>query len=263
LATPCTFNPEAYFLYEKLIAANGLHLKYAFIELQVLHKIADENLKSHRNYYWHNLRYLMFAISYIGNSNYRLHHKIDLIKVYLISYLNKFLIYSQYKALFDHKDDRTYEFLGKDKNGFFSLNEHMEYLGGNSTFHKRSAAFKSNRGILREKILKSEKSFSKHNYETFLNPVHLRMVLNLIQRSEEKGIYLIFIIPPRLNNYGELLAIKQKLPKKNVIELADVNKYPELYKVDLSFDGWHLNKKGAAAFTTYLADEFKKHLLIK
>jgi len=42
-----------YYLYEKLLSYRGLGLKYVFIELQTLHYIANANLYTARNYYWH------------------------------------------------------------------------------------------------------------------------------------------------------------------------------------------------------------------
>jgi hypothetical protein len=83
------------------------------------------------------------------------------------------------------------------------------------------------------------------------------MLLKLIDKSNRKGVYLIFLIPPRLQRYEELLALKEELPSENAVEIAIPNKYPMLYQVNYSFDVGHFNTKGAQLFSMYLASELE------
>ena len=79
----------------------------------------------------------------------------------------------------------------------------------------------------------------------------------LIQKSQEKGIHLIFILSPRAVN-KPLLTLSSKIPDHNIIDMANPEKFESLYVNDNSFDMGHLNTKGAEDYTRLLAMEFVK-----
>lgn len=116
-------------------------------------------------------------------------------------------------------------------------------------FLKDTAALEKRRSI-------ADQAFLENSHQRF-NTEHLKMLLKLIDRSNRKGVHLIFLMPPRLQRYEELLALKEELPSENVVEVANPNKYPMLYQVKYSFDVGHLNTKGAQFFSIYLARELE------
>ena len=268
LGAAVTFNPEIYYLCERLMDNNIPNLKYIFIEFTPLADIADKNMNTGKNYYWHNLPYLLFSISYIHNSDYKIHEKIDMankyIKSYVLNFIHNFLSFSHYNDLFKRSVEPVEEnIIGKNKDGFYPLDERMKNIEARGrdarSLRKRSMDFINNPAGLNRRISMSKKDFAKR--DAFLNRAHSQKVLYLIKKAEKKNIHLIFIISPRLpERCGELLAIKRQLPPKNIIELADVIKYPELYEAEYCFDIGHTNKKGAEIFTKYLVNEFKKIL---
>lgn len=256
LAAEAIFNPEVYYLYEKLLETIETNsLKYAFIELRLLEDMRSNSLNQSWNYYWHNLEYLNFSINYTLASNRPLWEKIKVIKKYIICYVNK--IINGYKALVCNKSNENGLYYGKD--GFYSLNEEMSDIGGNNYLRKILASFLKDTTVLEKKVSRANRVFSVKNNEQFINEVHLIKLIDLIEKSKQKGVHLIFVIPPR-GVYNELLAIKEKLPSNHIIEIANPQKYPELYQVEFTFDKWHVNKKGADLYTKYIANELIKNV---
>jgi hypothetical protein len=258
IAAPATYNPEVYYLYEKLLEKTEPNrIKYAIIELQTLRNINSENLNTTRNYYWHNLKYLNFSIKYILTSNHQFgQKKKELIKKYLLSYFYKTLnIFYEYKTLADRKSNINKMLIGENRDGFYPLSEHMNDLGGNNDYKKRLTTFIGDTTVLEEMCLNVKKAFSLTSNEKYFNEVHFKKLNHLIKKSNKKGVHLVFIIPPRSVSYNELLAIKEKISRNHIIEIANPEKYPNLYKVEYSFDGGHLNKKGADLFSEYIARE--------
>jgi hypothetical protein len=259
-AAPAIFNPEIYYLYEKLLeSVEAESLKYAFIELQPLNYIRSKKLGTINNYYWHNLKYLITSTAYTFRSNYSFDEKIELINSYSISYI--------FNTLFGHKaltsthlryQDR---FLGPNDDGFYSLNDEMNEIGGDNGYRKRYKAFLKDPSVLEKKITIANKHFSERNYEQFINEVHLAILLELIEKSTRMGVHLVFIIPPKLDSYNELLALKERLPSEHILEIANPKEYPELYQADYSFDLGHLNEKGANLFSEFFANEFRVNCL--
>ena len=255
LAAPSTFNPEAYYLYEKLLnVLEKDRIKYVFLELQSLDPISRSNINTRRNYYWHNWKYLNFAINYTLNSNMSLNEKTQFISVYSISYLvNKTrVIYDD--VFFQTRNFK--EYIENNQDGFYAVDRQMADSKNNNMLKDRMRYFLENTHLLKSRIEITNQSFSKQNNQDFLNKAHLNKINYLIKKSKEKNIHLVFIIPPRLPEYDGLIAIKEKLPKTHIIEIANPEKYPELYQIDYSFDIGHLNSEGAKIFTKYLADEF-------
>ncbi len=258
LAAPATTNPEVYYLYEKLLETIPKnHLNYAFVELQTLNKIKNKNLTSVRNYYFHNLESLSFSIKYCLASNRLFNRKIEMINKYILSYVYKILNpFSGYKEITSNKSNAKGLYIGKNKDGFYSLDEQMSDIGGINHLTKRSTSFlKNDSTFLEKKISRANKIFSRKNNVQFINETHLKKAKDLIEKSKQRGVHLIFIIPPDTSARKELIAIKEKLPSKHIIEIANPKKYPKLYQIEFTFDRGHLNKKGANLFTKYVANE--------
>lgn len=255
LAAPSTHNPEVYYLYEKFISnIESNTISYAFIELQPLNSIAEKNINTARNYYWFNLKYLIYSYRYIFNSAY-LNNRRYMIKAYSKSFVNKLLDFNKYKYAFMPVNSDT-TIIGR--RGFYSLNQQMNDIGGENALNKRLSDFMKDTTVLQERIEAS--IIERNNLKKHLNKIHLDKLNEIINLSREKGIHIFFVIPPKLGNYKELYAIKENLPNENIIDISSAVDYPNLYKTKYTFDIGHLNEKGANLFTEYLANEIKKCL---
>ncbi len=261
LGAPATFNPEEYFLYDDFLETKHANLKYAFLELQPLNKISELNVDSRRNYYWINFKYLRFALQYILHSNDSLAVKKQQIGAYCQSYVNNKFDFSGVLAPFKKKENPVSEI--QLKNGFYSLNDEMDDTPGEDEFSFRLKGFLKDTTVLNERRKGSEQAFSLAFKAEEVNISHLNKLKRLIAKSAEEGIHLFFVMPPKLNasDYAELLPLMQQLPPANVIQLADVKTFPQLYLACNSFDIGHLNKKGADIFSALLAKEVEKRFV--
>ena len=253
-ATAGTGQPEIYFLYEKFLKTIKKDtVKYAVMEISPLKYTDKVNLYTPKNYYWHTLANLIYSIKYTLSSNYSLLNKLKYIKLYTHSYLLKLI--KSFRFLFESGPIEDPYFLGKNIDGFLPLEKEMQDHPEYIALKKRHNILINKPDSLKDIVKLIKQYFLKKDHKENLNIVHLKRLLYLIDISEKKGIHLFFLIPPRWRGLDELLAIKEQLPFNHLIELADPQKYPELYAVENHFDIGHLNMKGAGIYTEYLGRE--------
>jgi len=173
-------------------------------------------------------------------------------KKYLKSYLNQIIDFKKYYYFLTHRENK--KFIGID--GFYSL-DHKRRDSGGKFGDKRINDFLEDTIILNDRIKSSLEI--KEDLDQYLNKTHLNELKEIIRKSEEKGISVIFIIPPRLKDYSEIHILKKYLPQGTIIDISNAKKYPELYMTDYTFDIGHLNDKGAEFFTKYITEEFTKN----
>lgn len=253
---PGISNPEQYYLYEKFLEnpTSGIH--YAFMELRPISSISGINLWTTRNYYWHSPSWLLYIYNYLIHSDLPLKHKIGFGVTYSFTSLIKYTHIGTLDLSPEHVEHPE-ELIGYNHDGFLSLDDQLKLTPGNDDYHKRKREFAADTILLQQRINQSILDFGKTDYQNWLNRAHLTKTNQLISDSQAKGIHLIFIIPPMLPEYREVLALKEALPENHVIELADINKYPEFYLRENLFDHGHLNAVGASLFTGELGDELR------
>src|SRR5690606_31912244 len=95
--------------------------------------------------------------------------------------------------------------------------------------------------------------FEMHSsiYESYLK--------ELILKVEGYGAKLIFIIPPRLENYSRYDRLLGILKEGNLVNLSNPIEFPQFYRVENSFDLGHMNEKGARLLTRELFIKFKEY----
>lgn len=257
LGGDAVFNPETYYLYENLldeIADNSLD--YAFIELVPLPNIETQNLATPRNYYWHNFRYWLFSTEYILDSNESLSTELENFHEYSLSYLYRLILGFRVLFLDLQNEDQDVK-QDTERDGFYAFDAQMNSpetsLKTRDRLQGKYASFLKDVGVLENRISAAKETFSVAQ-DGDVNQAHLRKLQYLLDKSQAKGVDLIFFIPPRLETYEGLASIVESLPSDHVIEVFDPVKYPEIYRPDLSFDEIHLNEKGAEIFTRYFAD---------
>lgn len=254
-----TYNPESYFLYENFIDnQEEKSIDYAFLEIQALNDIDADNLATTKGNYWNTIEYLNFAINYISDTEKSESEKADLMARYFKSHLFSYFDVKIFKH-YSMDTKNTVRRMGSD--GFYSLDDDLKETPNNKVLNQRRETFLTDTGALKERR-QSVLDIYESRPDLALNEFHYTYLLSLIEKSKEKGVELIFVLPPRLtaDQYLELLPISNQLPKRNVINLSDPRDYNSLYMTEYSYDVGHLNARGAALMTKYLANEFKDKL---
>ncbi len=251
-ATGATFAPEAYLLYENFLQrTDSGTIETAFVELQELYRFSNQNWRTTNGSYWNNEKTLSYSIKYIKDSNYSEKEKKYLYRDYTKSYMYSFFDFLIFRNLLSTDKEKEIGI-----NGFYPLDIAVKDGTRNNVYELRWEDFHSDTTKLASRIQSAQ-----HAHETssrlHLNETHLSYLNGLIEKSNQKGIHLFFVLPPRLTarKYNELVILSAHLPVDNSIQLYQYSKHEELYQVENSFDIGHLNSKGADIFSTYLAKE--------
>lgn len=78
--------------------------------------------------------------------------------------------------------------------------------------------------------------------------------------AREMGVELVFFTIRRGVHASDALPLAREGAIEALIRFDDPHHFPELYDVDMTFDGGHFTAEGARIFTRYLADAFAEHL---
>lgn len=267
LASRGSENPEPYFLYENFLASEASqNIKFAFIDLSSL-KIREENvLFSDRVTYWLGVKELTYLIKSISLEEYSIKTKFYRTGSFVIAYLYKLIGLKGIKSnIYNEKKNDWASFWpyvsinSIDFNGYIPLHNDATY---------RTAIDPTNIKLKKEYELKLEGA--AENQLSFLNDIsnlpcnkrHLERVKELIEKSEKRGIKLYLIIPTTLYPNKEIYGMMNRL-SKHVLDVSNINRFPEVYNFDNSFDLVHLNDRGARLNTKNIAFLFLKNIDIK
>lgn len=259
LAAPTTDHPEVFHLYERLLDENDrFEITHVVMELQPLNYILANNATAPRNYYWHDASTFRYATRYVLASDFSPLEKADYIYKYGLSYLAQLTNLYGVKALRLAPKPLS---LGRSNNGYYALDDEMIDKDGPSFFSNRLSEFlEDGQRYISTRATSIAPDFGRATYRDHLNEAFLDRINGLIRLSEQKGVRLVFVIPPRSETNLEVLAIREALPAGRVIELADPGTYPDLYTVETSFDINHLNRSGAERFTRHLTEKLRTGL---
>jgi len=262
LGAPATFTPQSYYLYENFLKSDlAKNVKYCFLELMEVDLLTDYFLHQERTTYWQNFSDILFVEkSILNNNGLKIEQKIKSTINYTISYFENIFHLGHFGQ---HLLKRKYydeKYLGPYNNGFYPLQ--FEYNTTTDPIVKEDLLDRKNTIINNPKLIDNRRthilSFYK-NISNIYDSVHLRRIEELINKSKEKGILLIFILSPR--NVGqELINLSRQISKTNLIDMANPQIYNELYEYDNSFDIGHLNEKGSTKYSQLIAIEFEKRI---
>lgn len=82
---------------------------------------------------------------------------------------------------------------------------------------------------------------------------HLQKLNDLMGMADQKGIELVFILPPRIKM--NMVSLFNQLPTNRTIDLCNPSLYPQFYSIENSRDIYHLNHKGATELTGVLSEK--------
>ena len=147
-----------------------------------------------------------------------------------------------YNPLIFKEEEQEVKFLNKKY-----VNPHIKFI------QEKKPALLQNTKAAKEMF--TNKAFRD---ELKVNVVYKGLVHEMIALAKEKGINLIFVLPPRLSptHYKDLLPVYFSIPKAQRIELADANEYPDFYKLEYSYDLWHVTEPGSKIYSAALQKKF-------
>lgn len=263
LGAPATFNPQTYYLFEEFLNSDiSKNTKYCFIELMEVDLLSDYFMHEERTSYWQNYSDILFVgKSIYFNEHLGLKSKIKSALNYSVAYIEKILHLGHFGNQIINPNYYDDKYLGKQTNGFFPLEYDYETTKDERVkkhLYKRKQSIIEKPELIESRKIKSANSYN--NISNDFDKVNLNRILELIQKSNQKGIQLIFILSPR-NGSHRLVNLSLQIPEENIIDMSNPHKYNLFYNVENSFDIGHLNSTGAELYSKLLAIEFQKKTL--
>ena len=247
---------HSYHILENLVDEIGEELDYVFITLNSFDALPDARFRVTKTKYFTDLNLYIQECKYVYNLEADNKKKLDLLRRYSISFWENVFKINMRKDYLEY-------FLGITAFGEGANGKHRDGftpLPGLVTEHKQLA---KNIPKVMHSIAENWKNTIDKKVDASYNKAHLNWIEKLIAVTANKGVHLIFILPPKrftVESYEELYALYNAINEDNRIALCDPSIYPEFYDPDFRWDAGHFNKKGARVYTTALATEFKKIL---
>jgi len=196
-----TFAPITYNFYEKYLDSDLPKASYVLLELDWLMQPSAPDMHITDYKYWFNASDYFFAMnSSWKQPNLRKFSKLTAMYGYSISYLEKLwnvgLIKSWYEV---ERDGPDTELLGLAGNGFINLQDAVLHAS-DPEIRKGMAALRD--GFFADTtVLSSARDRAIDMYQQLdtsqnINIPHWNRLQELLDRSEEKGIHLIFLLSP-------------------------------------------------------------------
>ena len=259
LGTPGTYFFETLFLVEEFIKERDHKIENIFIELQPVVPVSASNTSSAKGTYYLNQKWYNSVISFFdNNTNLTEEEKTTISKNYRNCYINHLLKVNWINQLasdFIKTKILKYDYLGKVKNGYYSLDAHMKNAIYEKGYKRRNAMFLRDTTILTKQKKKILTAYQDN--KSLPNMEYLQALQAFATAAKANGVDVFYIIAPRLRyDFEELLATSSKLEPSHLIDLAHPDLYPEFYTAKYSFDRDHLNKEGAKLFSKEIATQF-------
>ena len=261
LGAPATICPQPYYLYRHFLESNSSkNAKYVFIELANVTLINSTLMHQERTTYWQNYSDYGFVLhAALSNSSLSMVRKIGFFYRYSISLIeNQFNIGFFGHLIVKQPDENTEDFLGPNQDGYYPLEAELLVTKNPEILRDLVMRQKSLVSDTMSLVVESEESVQDLTYNNkSLDEIHLKKILQLIEKSNERNIHLIFFVSPRLSS-PELIALYDAVPKFNKLEFSNARLYPELYHWNNTYDIAHLNTKGSGLYSQLMAENFWK-----
>lgn len=250
--------------YEEIIRDPDPELKYLFVSLASTSMFLTLNLHTRKFVTWWRFKDLTHAIRITWEQDLPLKRKVKFSYYYLITLIENRLNFGHLTdAVQFHVNKIGYDesYLGERKDGFYPY----DYMAGRQLMSQAwedSLLRMSRRAYLADSVKRQNmletniREFRDFDPNTPVIDAMLETYLAMIEECREKGIRLIVVMPPRTREpYTNFIAIFNRLPEANRINLASPLEYPEFYEVNYSYNFHHLDLKGAKLYTRALAEE--------
>ncbi len=241
--------PFSFYMVEQLMDYDPT-IKTIYFELDGFDHMPDgQTYLTTRNKYYLTPKWYFSALSYLKNATMSNDSKLGLLKKYTISFYQKiFNIGMRPDILKQLNGGNIYggRLLAKYGDGFIPFKTNKT----KNTIQRKEIPRNLN-------LVKGEfsQAFNQTNAKNY-NPTFYSMINKAIKDTETKNIQLIFLLNGRwfiLEPTNSMVALFNKIPDKNKINLADPNKHPRLYQEKYRWDHDHLNTEGARIYTKKLS----------
>lgn len=247
LGSPATFNPEAFYLLEKIMSEKKPPVQNIIIELGQINFIKAVNWFAPQSYYYLDYSLFRSSMEIIWTQpDIPLWRKMVNAWPYVQGFIINHTFY--YPPLQVTEEKEAYN--GYLKNGYYSLDDEVVDFSPKGLVARR-LTFLSDTSVLQQRAAKQliGQQYPPHEmYAMYLN--------ELIEQTAAKNVNLYFIIPPKLQKYSALQKIASRIKRGHVMDLGSAAQYPEFYMAQYSFDIGHLNRDGAKLYTQYAAEAF-------
>ena len=256
---------EIFTTYKYLLRNKPATLNYVFVELTLIDNFDMGQLHSLRRKSSFGLDQYVLALPLTLESNYSCSGEKDILLFDFCHLVENIFKIGMLKDGYDFKQKRR---------SLENISDVMDYepLPIGSVVKQPDTTgkyFDRHQKFLKESL--PELKINTHTAEKmFVDPkflagskvdnAYLAMARQMLTIADEKGVKLIFILPPRLSkeNYKDLLPVYFSIPAANRIQLADANDFPDFYKVEYSYDIKHINQYCVPLYTGALAAGFIK-----
>lgn len=244
LATHASWANETFYLYDQFLNNRSLSdsITYVFMEFQNIMAIRPSRLFDEKAIYYQNLYHYKFVLEFAA-SEIISRPKNTLTALYTVgAYTLATLVnFSDIKRISMKRIKEIPLHVDRiNSRGFLSLTEselHHATPEGIKSYTDNITSF------LNMKNPRYNEAFYKKSME-------------LIERSKQKGITLIYILPPVRLTEG-MMGVYNLIPNENKIQVCDPAKYSELYELESWMDPVHLNLRGSKYLSLDFINEFK------
>jgi hypothetical protein len=250
-----TFPPATYGFCERLLEEDRQPPQEILVELSNYMLYEEANLEDHR--YWY----------YLGPCEglALVRHALwlpDVTRDKRLGYATRAARATGYSllglGLVDHllaaaADADTLEALGPLGDGGLTLETLARYTPEDTSLLARRASFLADTLAAQRRAIGLRHLYARPSAGR-VSRIHLDRLNALLDKAQQRGVRLRFVIPPLWIDRGEdLVALANELPDSSVIALCHPDSFPQFYRPENMFDAGHLNDQGARLFTIELA----------
>lgn len=261
--------PLQVWVVENVLERAAENLDYIFLSLSSDPLFYKGVLHTKEWNYWQNPKSVIFSVRILNQMPIPVKQKQQFTRFYLMSLFENALKFGMMDDLlqFNLKPvlaDSIY--LGLHKNGYFPYDDEERYLTLRKDLPDEIISKMRNNEISKQdyRINQPKRDSLDNLWTTAFEryqpgkepiPLYLDTYLNLYRKCAQKGIKLIFVMPPKgRTDYQLLQAIYERLPDDSRINLADPRKYPEFFSLENGYNYHHMNAAGSAIYSARLGE---------
>jgi hypothetical protein len=244
MATAGTWANENFYLYEKFINDDSLSagVDVVLMECQNIMAIQPDKITTSKALYYQSVDHLRFLYHYAVDE---VNLSIGKVPSALYTLFSHGMAYGISKVSFSRfnihnrpTEPSAMDLL--DSRGFLPLK--VSRMKNVSLVTRRLNQYRKSMTFL-------EKPLGK------VNQTYLSKMTDMIEKSKEKGVRLIFVLPPVLVTPG-LAEVFNRLPAENKIEACKPQRLPALYDQGYWAEETHLTETGSVLLTSYFAHQY-------
>lgn len=253
LGTDGCYPPEAYHILDNLIT-NYDGVEYVFVSLNSFDRLFNrKRYRTTRTKYYINTNWFFKELLYLRDIKNQKWRK-EMLKKYSVTFLENFFrigYKKDYIKYFFGNWLYSEKVIGLDRDGYRAFDTPV-------TPNEKVAV----------NIPRRTKELQKHweraydvdeNHNKEYERIHLEIITDFIAKGNEKGIKIIFLLPPKsflLSTIPKMLALYNQIPESNRMSLANPANYPVFFQEQYRWDAGHLTHEGAKLYSQALAKEF-------